>query len=388
MAHAYYAIGLNLHQPYGNLIELHNSVQWEVRQILAAYERPARYVRDGAPQARLHLACSGTLLMQLTDPGVQETLGGFLDLRRLLDEYRASGIEFLGSGYTHPVFPLVPRKDWDAQLGRYLEIARPALGRSWLPGFWPPEMGFCMEMIPYLKKFGYRYAVVDVDHLEPVGPMRWEKLRYRPHVARHGGEEIIVVPRDRELSNAQLSGFDPGWFAHEVGERVKWCGDFPALVTTFSDGENGGWFRNGNETSGFWGWFYKPMLEWQRAGTLALTQTSINEYLDRFGAEGEVKVHRGAWNTGDHDGRGFVQWTGSLLQKRGIDELERVSDSYHARRAALGPGGSAEGHRLLDQAYWHILRAETSCNFYWGSRWVHRAFDDLEQAEKLMAQVG
>src|SRR2546426_9432499 len=26
-----------------------------------------------------------------------------------------------------------------------------------------------------------------------------------------------------------------------------------------------------------------------------------------------------------------------------------------------------------------ILTAETSCNFYWGSRWVHRSFDELEQ---------
>jgi formamidopyrimidine-DNA glycosylase len=31
-----------------------------------------------------------------------------------------------------------------------------------------------------------------------------------------------------------------------------------------------------------------------------------------------------------------------------------------------------------------ILRAETSCNFYWGSRWVHRSFDDLEQAYYLL----
>jgi len=385
MAHAYYAIGFNLHQPHGNLVELLNTVEWEARQILAAYERPVRYMREGGPEARLHLSFSGTLLMQLTDPGVQETLYNIQDLVWLLNEYRSSRIEFLGTGYTHPVFPLIPRKDWDAQLGRYLELARPAMSRDWFPGFWPPEMGFSMEMIPFLKKFGYRYAVVDVDHMEPLEPMRWERLRYRPHIARYGDDEIVVIPRDRELSNAQLSGFDPGWFAYEVGERVKWCGDFPALVTTFSDGENGGWFRNTREESGFWGWFYRPMLDWQRAGNLALTQISINEYLDRHGADGEVRVHPGAWNTGDHDGRGFVQWTGSLLQKCGWKELERISNLYHKRRWALGDGSSnPEENRILDQAYWHILRAQTSCNFYWGSSWVHRAFDDLEKAERLL----
>ncbi len=380
MAHAYYAIGLNFHQPYGNLLELRNGMPWEAKQILLAYDRALRYAQQQRPEARLHIAFSGTLLMQLTDPGVQDTFQHTLDIRRFLREVRASGIEFLGSGYTHPVFPIIPAKDWEAQVGRYLEIALPALGRGWLPGFWPPEMGFCMEMIPLLRKCGYRYVVVDNEYIEPMNSMRWEEVRYRPHIARHGDAEIIVVPRDRELSNAQLSGFDPGWFAYEVGERTKHCGSFPPLVTCWSDGENGGWFRNVHEEAGFWGYFFRPMLEWQRAGTLSLTQISINEYLDRFGAAGEVAVHSGAWNTGDHDGRDFVQWSGSLLQKNGLEELKRISERYHSRRWAAGNGSS----RILDRAYWHILRAETSCNFYWGSRWVHRAFDDLEEAERLI----
>ncbi len=208
MAHAFYAIGLNLHQPYGNLLELHNSPNaWEAKQILLAYERPPRYVREGGNEARLHLALSGTLLMQLTDPGITETFQYTLDLRWLLDQFRASRIEFLGSGYTHPVFPLIPQSDWDAQLGRYQELARPALGRSWFPGFWAPEMGFSMEMIPYLKKFGYRYVVVDVEHLEPLEPMRWEKLRYRPHLAQEvaGGVGALVEPGHPVVSPEEVA---------------------------------------------------------------------------------------------------------------------------------------------------------------------------------------
>ena len=59
--------------------------------------------------------------------------------------------------------------------------------------------------------------------------MSWEEIRYRPHIARFGGEEIIVVVRDRELSDAQLSGMDAGWFMQEVHERTgivifrRWC---------------------------------------------------------------------------------------------------------------------------------------------------------------------
>jgi hypothetical protein len=38
----------------------------------------------------------------------------------------------------------------------------------------------------------------------------------------------------------------------------------------------------------------------------------------------------------------------------------------------------------ITSAFDHLLTVETSCNFYWGSRWVHRSFDDLEQTYHLL----
>ena len=51
--------------------------------------------------------------------------------------------------------------------------------------------------------------------------MRWEELRYRPYRACYDHEEIIVVPCDRGLSNAQASGLDPGWFK-KVSTTCLW----------------------------------------------------------------------------------------------------------------------------------------------------------------------
>jgi 4-alpha-glucanotransferase len=84
-----------------------------------------------------------------------------------------------------------------------------------------------------------------------------------------------------------------------------------------------------------------------------------------------------------------MQWTGSLLQKKGWDEVRRASEYYwqvkrgfDQRHAALA---DPEGVRqLIVRAFDHLLVAETSCNFYWGSRWVHRSFDDLEQVYYLL----
>jgi alpha-amylase/alpha-mannosidase (GH57 family) len=65
-----------------------------------------------------------------------------------------------------------------------------------------------MEMIPMLKHHGYRYVLVDAWYVKPKREMRWAELRYRPYIARYDGADVIVVPRDRELSDAQESGLD------------------------------------------------------------------------------------------------------------------------------------------------------------------------------------
>ena len=385
MSDVYHALGLHMHQPLGNLLALQNSgEQWEARQILWCYDRPTRMLEGYEDVARLHMSFSGTLLRQFEDPGIQQTFRDVVNIGEFLERYRRSNIEFVGSGLFHPVYPLTPEADWDAQTEWWQGLGRHLLGRENFAGFWPPEMGFCMEMIPMLKRHGYRYVLVDSVFIKPKREMRWEELRYRPYLARYDGAEIVVVPRDRDLSNAQLSGLDPGWFQHELKERTKWC-DFPALVTTWTDGENGGWFRSTQVESGFWGFFLKPLLDRYRAGVLGFVPIHISEYLRRHPPTEEVEVHRGAWNTEHHWGGDFTQWTGSLLQKKGWDELRRTSDYYWQmkkefdRRAAT-LNEAEEIRNLIHRAYDRLLTAETSCNFYWGSRWVHRSFDDLEQA--------
>jgi alpha-amylase/alpha-mannosidase (GH57 family) len=279
------------------------------------------------------------------------------------------------------VLPLIPPADWEAQLERWREMARRLFFQSDFQGFWPPEMGFCVEMIPLLRRCGYRFVLVDSEHVQPVNPMRWEELRYQPHVARFGGEEIIVIVRDRDLSNAQESGMEYEWFDREVRERTKGC-DFPPLVTTCSDGQSGGWFRNVTPGSNFWDAFYKPLMEKARAGKNAIQPTFIKDYLDLFGAYGEVTVGPGAWNTGWHDGRDFVQWTGTQAQKDALTRVDEISQAVQAalRNATHIGSRNPELLDLLEQAHWRVLRAETSCNFFWGDAWVMRCHGDLDQA--------
>ena len=148
-----------------------------------------------------------------------------------------------------------------------------------------------MELIPALKRQRYRYVLVDSEHVEAVTPMGWDELRYRPHVAQFGSEEIIVVVRDRELSNAQEAGMDADWFIHEVAQRTR------------------------------------------------------------------------------------------------LDEISQAI--YAARRNATGISArDPDAYWLLEEAHWRVLRAEASCNFFWGDAWLQRCHHDLDRATDFLDQAG
>jgi 4-alpha-glucanotransferase len=386
MGNIYHALVLNLHQPTGNLEGLLESNEWEAREILLAMDRIPRALWGYQEVGRVHLSVSGTLLETLSNPQFQKRVYGIVKCGDLLWHLQNRDLfQILGTAFYHPVLPLIPPEDWAAHLERWLGIGRHLFWRTDFAGFWPPEMGFCMELIPLLKQMGYKYVLVDSDHLEPVTPMRWEELRYYPHVARYGGEEIVVVARDRELSDAQEAGMDCGWFMHEVHERTRYCST-PPLVTTCSDGENGGWFRNVSPKGNFWGVFYQPLLDKVRAGETEVRPVFITDYLKQFGTRGEVRVREGAWNTGWHSGKGFSQWTGSQAQKDAISRVRETSRAWHAAARRAGPPGpgNPDTHRRLAEAYWRLLRAETSCNFFWGEAWVGRCHKDLDEAWNWM----
>ncbi len=381
----HHALVLNLHQPPGNLDHLWESEPWAAKEILFAIDRMPRALWDYEDLARVHLSLSGTLLESLGSPAFQGKVYGAVKTGDLLWHLQNQKIfSILGTGYYHPVLPLIPEADWDEQIHRWLGIGRHLFWRETFPGFWPPEMGFRMELIPHLEAAGYRYVLVDEPYIEPVdGEMSWPELRYRPHIAEYDGAEITVVVRDRDLSNAQLSGMDPAWFVNELEERTKHC-DFPPLVTTCSDGDNGGWFRNQSEHANFWHVLYRPLLEQVRDGATRVRPAFIEDYLDEHGAHGRVTVKTGAWNTEDHFGDDFTQWTGTPEQRDALARVAAVSERFHRLcDMAGGEGASIDGRlrHLLHEAHWRLLRAQTSCNFYWAQAWTPKVFDDLAAAE-------
>ena len=382
----HHALFLSFHQPPGNLEHLLADKPWEAREILYAYDRTARFLWDYEDVARVHVSLSGSLLETLSSPDFQKNVYGIVDCGALLWHLQNRAIlDILGSAYYHPVLPLIPEADRTEHLTRWKGIASHLFWRQDFGGFWPPELGFSMALIPLLKQHGYRYVLVDSAHVRPVTPMTQAELLYRPHIARFGKDEIVVVVRDRELSDAMVSGMDYLWFVHEIARRTGEC-TFEPLVTTGCNGENGSWFRNTRNEANFWGGFYRELLQDTRTRGI-IAPSFIHDYIDRHGVFGEVTVDTGAWNTEWHDGKDFTQWTGTPTQRDTLERLRRVSAEIHEAMQAAGQRemGTQE-QAVLEEAHWRLLRAETSCNFYWGEDWVARAHADLDQAEHTLSR--
>jgi alpha-amylase/alpha-mannosidase (GH57 family) len=386
----FHALGLHMHQPPGNLRLLLDANPWEAEQIIRCYERPVRYAGLYPDVARLHLGFSGVLLEQLLDPGVVDRYRHIIDIPEMLDRYQhADNIELVGMGYYHPVFPLIPPADWAEQLERGREAVQRAFGRS-PRGFWPPEMAFTMAMVPALIDAGYEYVVVDGVHVRPEDGI---SDVFRPYLACHDGVCISIVARDRDVSNAQQSGLDTNWFQNEVRWRT---GGSPRphearLVTTWTDGENGGWFRQTHEGSGFFGHFFAPYMEKARAGDYPVTPVLLGDYLRRMPPVAQAQVQTGAWNVGSTSGEDLSQWAGSPAQRAAVVELQCLSARYWdllGRTATDEPGPAL----ALARARHLILEAETSCFLFWGDAWVpylcertRAAGQELDAAEAALA---
>jgi alpha-amylase/alpha-mannosidase (GH57 family) len=372
-----------MHQPPGNLDLLIQSDEWEARQVMLCYERPLRYAERYRDVARFAVGFSGILLEQLQDPDIISRYREIVDIPKMLDGYRnAPNIELVGMGYYHPVFPLIPMEDWGEQIVRGRDKIAEVFGRE--PRiFWPPEMAFTMEMIPSLAANGYRYVVVDSVHVKPNGNAPGEHALYRLHTAEYRGATITVIPRDRDLSNAQESGLDPTWFAGEVARKTSGASE-PCLVTTWTDGENGGWFRQTHEEGGFWGHFFAPYMERVRAGQMAIRPTSIEEFAAANPPRDTAQVQTGAWNVGTTSGYDFSQWAGSSTQREALEEVWTLRRLFEEVAGAL----KDDGRKLkLEQAKEAILKAETSCYLFWGDAWIPKLHEQTNVARRILDEI-
>jgi alpha-amylase/alpha-mannosidase (GH57 family) len=286
-------------------------------------------------------------------------------------------------GYYHPIFPLIPKEDWAEQLKRGKDIVERLFERS-PKGFWPSEMAFSMEMVPALNEAGYEYVVVDHIHVNPLNAQGKPDC-FKPYRITYEKNEITVIPRNRDLSNAQESGMNPSWFIDEVARKLKEYSsqEKARLVTTWSDGENGGWFRQMDENAGFFGYFFAPLMDAIKEKKSGIIPIKISEFIKKYPPREYARVQTGAWNVASTSGYDFSQWNGSESQKRAIEKLFSIRRRHQELEKKKGM--TPHDRSRIGQAKELILDAETSCYLFWGDAWIPKLYEKLDEASRLLS---
>lgn len=388
MPKIYYALGLHMHQPPLNLDVLIETNQLEAKQIILSYERAVRYAYMYEDVAFLHIGFSGVLLNQLQNPKIIDKYKKFVDIPKMIEMYRCSkNIEILGMGFYHPIFPLIPNYDWSEQLKLGVEIVEKTFGRR-PKGFLPSEMAFSMEMIPALKSAGYEYVVIDDVHINPVY-FDEKPDCFKPYLARYKGVGISVIPRNCDISQKQAQGMDEKWFLNEVEKKIR---EYPGsesqrLITTWSDGENGYYFRQPNEKEGFYGRFFVPLLDKIKDKKKSIKMISLSDFINKHPANEETIIQTGTGNISQDKGYDFSRWNGSQQQRDSIKKLYKISRKYRGVELNIDQFDK-ESKEQIRRARKYILNAETSCYLFWGDAWLTKMNNILDKADMLLQNLG
>ncbi len=367
-----HALGLHLYQPLDNLHVLFRENPEELRRILLCYERIGRYAHKYAGVAHIHVALSSVLLEQLRDPKLINACRELVDIPSVLESLRsAPNIEFIGTGFRHAPLPFIPQEDWEDQLLLERELMSSVFGRV-LKGYFPPSAFFCADMVPALVAAGYEYVLLPAHMLIPQEGRETDP--YRPYKLTHHNVSITVVPVDAGFSQSQQYGLEASWFADEVRNGVMLAFPYsaPYLLTTWSDGENGEWFRT-YEEQGFFGSFFSPYMEFSELGAFPIQPVSITQYLNSYPTQTQALLKPEYTSS--------LVFPGDLSLKRKLFKL--VAQYWSMAKPASG-NQATTNKAILTEARKLLLEAEESGLLLGEGPRAAKLKDLLMQIEKLL----
>lgn len=445
----YFGIHKHLHQPYYDACE---PWQWdgEKEAIFGSREGPytrflpaavRQYLAGGLPHAGLSTSFSGTLLTQLERCAHEGRCGGrferwsdeLRDAASLRTELGSPRLAFTAFGFHHPLLPLIPERDLVRSLERHREQLRSGLGVEPSRILFPPETAFHVRMIPALRRAGIEVVIYDSIHryracrsYPYAGPREgllppnraeqtnppvadWTQLHglwapspispslLRPELIAYespAGEvsTIIGIPAERYLGNEDArGGFGALQYPNVLGQlhaRIVADGTFdpahPPFFLLHSDGDN-----HGGGADSYYQHNTGRLVEWLRSDP-RFELTTIDDYLARFPPDPQRIVHiePGSWSGADHGDPQFSKWFSRSLEAYSPDlnswaVLTALQNLVHSLEdAALGGAALPELIELL-------LRAETSCYWYWTGQetWDRQVTRAANRAVELAAPL-
>ena len=310
--------------------------------------------------------------------------------RRLSDQGQ---IELTTTPFYHPILPLVidtennrrarpdlplpsrfrAPEDAETQLQRAVEFHTATFGRAPV-GLWPSEGSVCPELLPMLPQKGFSWLATDegiLAHSLESSQQQWNRQKhlYRPYRAGSPGQEVSIVFRDREISDA--FGFvyhktNAESAVEDVLRRIRHIVmDAPQqeiFIPIILDGENP-WEHYHEGGTQFLTQLYSALTSIHE-GAVRVSITTISEALKAVPPRERLStLHSGSWI--NHD---FKIWIGHREDNRAWDLLGLTRSRLRQLTPTLSPEQT--------KAAWDELYAAEGSDWFW---WYG---DDFETAYK------
>lgn len=294
-------------------------------------------------------------------------------------------IELTTTPFFHPILPLiidtdVTRRarpdlplpvrfhapdDAEAQLRRAVEFHSRTFGRA-PAGLWPSEGSVCPELLPIVQRAGFSWLATDegilARSLEMSGlPWNRQTALYQPYRAGAAGQELTLLFRDREISDA--FGFvyhktTPESAAEDVLRRLRGIIETTAkeqiVIAIVLDGENP-WehYHDGGER--FLSLLYSALTarELDRVDHLAVHPSTIVEAIAAAPPGQHLSdLHSGSWINAD-----YKIWIGHQEDNLGWNLLG------HTRARLIETAPNLPPDRV--NAAWDELYAAEGSDWFW-----------------------
>ncbi len=445
----YFGIHKHMHQPYYDAV---SPESWDGAKddIFATRRGPytefipaavRQYIDGSLLHAGLSTSWSGSLIAQLERCARDGLCGGAFagwnrELRGIAEARTALGhprVGFTAFGFHHPLMPLIPERDIVRSIEWHRDIIRRAFGVEPSRVLFPPETAFHVRIIPALRRAGVEVVIYDSIHRfracrdYPYAGTRegmlppnraeqenppvndWMQLQniwaaspispklLRPEVIKYEDPDgkvttIIGVPAERYIGNEDArGGFGALQYPSVLGQlydRIAADGTFdpkrPPFFVLHSDGDNHG----GGADS-----YYKnntgELVKWlQQDGRFELT--SIEDYLERFPPDASRAVHLepGAWSGADNGDPQFRKWF-SRYEESYSPDLNSWAVLTALQNLVHSLEDTGLGSSVLLELQHLMLRAETSCYWYWTGQevWDRQVTNAANRACDLAASV-
>ncbi|WP_455243752.1 glycoside hydrolase family 57 protein [Petrachloros mirabilis] len=310
--------------------------------------------------------------------------------RRLAEQGQ---IELTTTPFYHPILPLVidtdinrrarpdlplpsrfrAPEDAEAQLQRAVEFHTATFGQAPV-GLWPSEGSVCPELLPMLPQKGFKWLATDEGILArslEASQQQWKRQKhlYRPYRMGSSGQEVSIVFRDREISDAFGFAYHKTTAESAVEDVLRRIRrivmDAPredVLIPIILDGENPcEHYHEGGKQ--FLAQLYAGLMS-DRGDSVRVITTTMSEALKAVPPRESLSaLHSGSWI--NHD---LKIWIGHREDNRAWDLLGLTRSRLHQLSPILSPEQT--------QAAWNELYAAEGSDWFW---WYG---DDFETAYK------